>query len=70
MEGKQGKFIEVRPIDQGTHDLDIAFWQAQGAEAIFRAAWDLVVTAHEIKGGKADELRLQRSAFSIRETPG
>jgi hypothetical protein len=63
-------FMEVRPIGQGTEDLDIAFWQAQGPEAIFRAAWELVVTAHELKGGKADELRLQRPSLIVREAPG
>ncbi|GIK32056.1 MAG: hypothetical protein D8M22_03480 [Armatimonadetes bacterium] len=66
---KEGRFIEIRPITQGTTDLDIAVWQAQGPEAIFRGAWELVVTAHELKGGTADELRLQRTAFSIGEAP-
>lgn len=62
----QGKFVEVRPISEGATDLDIAFWQKQGPDTIFKAAWELVVDAHMLKGGNADELRLQRSAFSIR----
>jgi hypothetical protein len=70
MEAKPGKFMEIRPISQGTEDLDISFWQGQGPEAIFRAAWELVVTAHEFKGGRASELRLQRPTVIVREAPG
>lgn len=36
----QGKFVEVRPISEGTTDFDIAFWQEQGPDAIFKAAWE------------------------------
>lgn len=32
--------------------FDIEFWQEQGDEAIFRAAWDMVVTAEEFKHGR------------------
>ncbi len=70
MEARRGKFIEIRPISQGTTDLDVDFWQAQGPEAIFRAAWELAVTAHELKGGSVDELRLQRPAVVVRQAPG
>jgi len=63
-------FLEVRPIQQGTADLDIEFWQELGPEAIFRAAWELVVTAHELKGGDPDELRLHRPHLTIQKAPG
>lgn len=66
----KGSFMEVRPISQGTVDLDIDFWQAQGPEAIFKAAWELVVDAHVLKGGKESELRLQRPLVSVRKAPG
>lgn len=60
----------VRPISQGTRDLDIAYWQEQGPEAIFRAAWELVVSAHQLKRGNLDELRLQRPLISVQKAPG
>jgi predicted nucleotidyltransferase len=40
-------------------NFDIEFWQEQGDEAIFRAAWDMVVMAEEFKYGR--EPRLQRT---------
>jgi hypothetical protein len=30
-------------------DFDIEFWQKQGDEAIFRAAWEMVELAEEVK---------------------
>jgi len=56
-----GEFLVVLDIADGTVDLDIDFWQSQGPEAIFRAAWEMVVEAHRLKGGNEDELRLQRT---------
>lgn len=38
--------------------FDINFWQEQGHEAIFRAAWEMVIMAEEFKNGR--EPRLQR----------
>jgi hypothetical protein len=32
-------------------DFDIAFWQEQGDEAIFRAAWEMIELAEEVKHG-------------------
>lgn len=32
--------------------FDIEFWQAQGDEAIFRAAWEMVDLAEEIRHGR------------------
>ena len=46
---KHGEFLEIRPVHQVTTDLDIAFWQEQGPDAIFKAAWELVVEAHLLK---------------------
>lgn len=36
--------------------FDIEFWQAQGDDAIFRAAWEMVVLAEEVKHGKRPRL--------------
>ncbi len=33
-------------------DFDIEFWQEQGDEAIFSAAWEMVELAEEVKYGR------------------
>ena len=38
-------------------EFDIEFWQEQGDEAIFQAAWDLVVLAEEMKHGRKPTLQ-------------
>ena len=38
-------------------DFDIEFWQEQGDEAIFAAAWELVVLAEEVKHGRKPTLQ-------------
>ena len=44
--------------------FDIEFWQEQGEEAIFEAAWELVELAEEVKhGGKPT---LQRTATTLK----
>lgn len=58
-------WIQVRDIDGDDERFDVLFWQTQGPEAIFRAAWELVVTANEIKGLPKNELELQRSVVSV-----
>ena len=35
-------------------EFDVLFWQEQGDEAIFRAAWDMVELAEEFKGSDVD----------------
>lgn len=41
--------------------FDIAYWQRLGPEAIFEAAWELVVEAHARNPRGEDELRLCRT---------
>ena len=41
--------------------FDIAFWQAQNAQARFDAAWELVTHAVRVKGNDVRQLRLQRT---------
>jgi hypothetical protein len=48
-------------IEEMDRSFDIEFWQRQDSEARFAAAWELVVFAHEHKGGNVSELRLQRT---------
>jgi hypothetical protein len=38
-------------------EFDIDFWQEQGAEAIFSAAWEMVELAEEIKHGRKPPLQ-------------
>jgi hypothetical protein len=37
--------------------FDIEFWQEQGDEAIFRAAWEMVELAEEFKHGRKPTLQ-------------
>lgn len=48
--------------------FDIEFWQEQGDEAIFRAAWEMVVIAEEFKHGRKP--RLQRTITRIQQKEG
>ena len=43
--------------------FDIEFWQLQGDEAIFRAAWEMVVAAEEFKHGRKP--RFQRTITRV-----
>ena len=43
--------------------FDIEFWQEQGDEAIFAAAWELVELAEEMHGRKPT---LQRTATTLK----
>jgi hypothetical protein len=52
------RFGDLKDADRS---FDIEFWQRQGAEAIFDAAWELAEFYHLDRGMRPDELRLQRS---------
>jgi len=49
-------------------DFDIQFWQEQGDEAIFRAAWEMVELAEELKHGRKPTLR--KAVTTLKRTPG
>ena len=49
-----------------SRDFDIKFWQKLSDEQRMTAMWELVETAHELKGGDLNELRLQRSIESLK----
>ena len=57
---------KTRLIEGGFPDrsFDVEFWQEQGDEAIFSAAWEMVKLAEEINGGR--EPRLQRTATTLK----
>ena len=52
------RFGSLRDTDRS---FDIEFWQRQGDEAIFRAAWELAVQYHRDQGMSDHELRLDKS---------
>jgi hypothetical protein len=48
-------------------EFDIQFWQAQGDEAIFSAAWEMIELAEEMKHGRKPEL--QRTVTCLKRLP-
>jgi hypothetical protein len=58
---RQGFVERYCRLEDADRSFDLAFWQSQTTEARLHAAWKLVELAHRWKGGKPDELRLQRS---------
>lgn len=48
--------------------FDIEFWQVQGDEAIFEAAWEMVELAEEMKHGRKPAL--QRTVTTLKRLPG
>lgn len=55
------RYGQLKDMDRS---FDITYWQRQGPDAIFAAAWELVVEAQARRGGD-DELRLQRAIESF-----
>lgn len=56
---------KMTTVDDADRSFDLAFWQAQSAEARFAAAWEMVEFAWEFKKRPSDELRLQRSVSRL-----
>jgi len=64
---------EMTPVSDWTNRLvvgrypdrkfDIEFWQKQGDEAIFQAAWEMIEVAEEMKHGRKPELQSTVTAF-------
>jgi hypothetical protein len=54
MSSPQNSAWKTRLLERGFPDrsFDIEFWQDQGDEAIFAAAWELVLLAEEARTGK------------------
>jgi hypothetical protein len=48
--------------------FDIEFWQEQGDEAIFCAAWEMVELAEEVRHGRKPTL--QRTATAVKRFSG
>lgn len=68
--GKIQRAWKTRVVRDGFPDrkFDIEFWQEQGDEAIFRAAWEMVLMAEEFKNGR--QPRLQRTVTRFQRKEG
>ncbi len=53
-------------LEDADRSFDVEFWQRQGTDAIFAAAWEMVVEHWRMKGGDESELELQRTVESLR----
>lgn len=70
MDLPQGSVWKTRLVEHGFPDrsFDIEFWQEQGDEAIFAAAWELVELAEEISHGRKPTL--QRTVTTLKRISG
>jgi hypothetical protein len=61
---------KTRLVERGFPDrsFDIEFWQEQGDEAIFAAAWEMVELAEEVSHGRKPTL--QRTATTLKRIRG
>jgi hypothetical protein len=57
---------KTRLVEGGFPDrtFDVWFWQEQGDEAIFSAAWEMVELAEEVNNGRKPTL--QRTATALK----
>jgi hypothetical protein len=56
----------IGKVSESDRRFDVAFWQRQGPNAIFAAAWEMVVEAYRLKGKSESELAFQRTVECIR----
>jgi hypothetical protein len=66
---RQNSAWKTRLVEREFPDrsFDIEFWQEQGDEAIFAAAWELVELAEEVHGRKPT---LHRTATTLKRVRG
>ncbi len=51
----------IAKVSASDRSFDVEFWQRQGSNAIFAAAWEMVEEAWRWKGRSESELEFQRS---------
>lgn len=66
-DGTMMRFGKLAEMDRS---FDIEYWQKRTSEERFSAVWDMVVEHHLRKGGKEDELRLQRNIEHFQRKSG
>ena len=64
--GRLVMFRKATAEESGDRSFDIEFWQSLTPSQRMEAMWELVETAHKMKGGDPNELRLQRSVTSLK----
>jgi hypothetical protein len=66
MKVSQKSVWKTRLVEHGFPDrsFDVEFWQEQGDDAIFAAAWEMVELAEEVRHGRKP--RLQRTATTLK----
>jgi hypothetical protein len=61
-DGRASEIMErIGKVSESDRSFDVEFWQRQGSNAIFAAAWEMVEEAYRWKGGSESELEFQRS---------
>jgi hypothetical protein len=55
----------VGKMSESNRGFDVEFWQRQGTNAIFAAAWEMVVEANRMKGKSDSELAFQGTVERI-----
>jgi len=60
------RYGKLREMDR---KFDIEYWQRLGPQAIFEAAWQMVVDVYSQRPGGLDELRLRRSVENSGRLP-
>ncbi len=59
--GKPEIMERIGKVSESDRSFDVEYWQRQGSNAIFSAAWEMVVEAWRWKGRSETELEFQRS---------
>lgn len=58
-------WYQVGSIDDGTDEFDAAYWASRSPEEKWSAVWEMAILAHEMKGGKENELELKRPHYVV-----
>jgi hypothetical protein len=56
----------IGKMSESDRSFDVEFWQRQGSNAIFAAAWEMVEEAWRWRGGDESELEFQRSVERLK----
>ena len=66
-----GEIMErIGKISETDRSFDVEFWQRQGPNAIFAAAWEMVEEAYRWKGGSESERAFQRTVERLKPLRG
>lgn len=64
---KKRRIVEENlvPLKNDDRSFDFRFWRKAGAEAVFSAAWDMVLESQAFRGQHEGQSRLQRSVENM-----